>query len=234
MDLSVFVRGLALGFAIAAPVGPIGVLVIRRTLAEGRLAGLASGLGAATADGIYGFVAAFGLTFVSVFLISQQGWIRLIGGLFLLYLGVKTLRAPVAEQPVETKGFDTGACAQCGCTPQAATQPAANKSAGSGLLGNYASTFALTLTNPLTILSFAAVFAGLGVGASSGDYLSAAVLVLGVFLGSALWWLALSTGISLLRRHVSPRGLRWVNRVSGVIILGFGLAALVSLTPLFQ
>ena len=171
--LSVFARGLALGLAIAAPVGPIGVLVIRRTLAEGRLAGLVSGLGAATADGVYGFIAAFGLTLISSLLISQQGWIR--------------------------------------------------------LLGNYVSTFALTLTNPMTILSFAAVFAGLGVGAASGDYASAAILVLGVFLGSALWWLALSGAVSLLSGRVTPRGLRWVNRVSGVIILGFGVAALASL-----
>lgn len=218
MDLDVFVRGLALGLAIAAPVGPIGVLCIRRTLAEGLLAGLVSGLGAATADAIYGFIAAFGLTFIASLLISQQDAIRLVGGLFLLYLGVKTLRAPVVERA--GAGFDTA---------QPPTQPA-----GRGLLGNYASTLALTLTNPLTILSFAAVFAGLGVGAASGDYASAALLVLGVFLGSALWWLALSTAVSLLRSRVSPRGLRWVNRVSGLIILGFGLAALASLAPLFR
>jgi threonine/homoserine/homoserine lactone efflux protein len=225
--LDVFVRGLALGFAIAAPVGPIGVLVIRRTLAEGRLAGLASGLGAATADGIYGIMAAFGLTFVSSLLISQQGWIRLTGGLFLLYLGIKTLRAPVAEQPARVAGFDT-AQTPIGNHP-GGTQPAAAESYGGGLLGNYASTLALTLTNPMTILSFAAVFAGLGVGAASGDYAAAALLVLGVFLGSALWWLALSGAVSLLRSRVTPRGLRWVNRVSGLIILGFGLAALASL-----
>jgi threonine/homoserine/homoserine lactone efflux protein len=216
--LSVFVRGLALGLAIAAPVGPIGVLCIRRTLAEGRRAGLVSGLGAATADAIYGFIAAFGLTFVASFLISQQSWIRLLGGLFLLYLGVKTLRAPV----LVGRGFDT---AQTGFdTAQTPTQPT-----GAGLLGNYVSTLALTLTNPMTILSFAAVFAGLGVGAVSGDYASAASLVLGVFLGSALWWLALSAGVSLLRGCVTPRSLRWVNRVSGLIILGFGVAALASL-----
>ncbi|HSN76196.1 MAG TPA: LysE family translocator [Anaerolineae bacterium] len=227
MDLSVFVRGLALGFAIAAPVGPIGVLVIRRTLTEGRLAGVVSGLGAATADGIYGFIAAFGLTFISVLLISQQAWIRLIGGLFLLYLGVKTLRAPVAERPAA--GFDTAQTGFDTAPVGTPTQPT-----GGGLLGNYASTFVLTLTNPLTILSFAAVFAGLGVGATSGDYFSATVLVLGVFLGSALWWLVLSTAVSLLRSRVSPSGLRWVNRVSGLIILGFGLAALASLAPLFR
>jgi threonine/homoserine/homoserine lactone efflux protein len=208
MDLSVFLRGLALGLAIAAPVGPIGVLCIRRTLADGRLAGLVSGLGAATADAIYGFIAAFGLTFVSSLLINYQDMIRLVGGLFLLYLGVKTLVAPVAEQPA----------------PGLAT-PSPQR----GLLGSYASTLVLTLTNPMTILSFAAVFAGLGVGASSGNYVSAAVLVLGVFLGSALWWLALSAAVSLLRSRVTPRGLRWVNRVSGVIILGFGVAALASL-----
>jgi threonine/homoserine/homoserine lactone efflux protein len=229
VDLSVFVRGLALGFAIAAPVGPIGVLVIRRTLAEGRMAGLVSGLGAATADGIYGFIAAFGLTFISSFLISQQNWIRLLGGLFLIYLGIKTLRAPVAQRPAS--GFDTAQPGFDTAPTGTPTQPTATQS---GLSGNYASTFVLTLTNPLTILSFAAVFAGLGVGATSGDYASAAVLVLGVFLGSALWWLALSTGVSLLRSRVSPRGLRWVNRVSGLFILGFGLAALASLAPLLQ
>lgn len=232
MDLSVLARGLALGFAIAAPVGPIGVLVIRRTLAEGRLAGLVSGLGAATADGIYGFSAAFGLTFISSFLISQQNWIRLLGGLFLLYLGIKTLLAPVAERQPEAMSFGT---TQPGFNAaQTSAQPAAVPPAGDGLLANYASTFVLTLTNPLTILSFAAVFAGLGVGATSGDYASAAVLVLGVFLGSALWWLALSAAVSLLRSRFSPRGLRWVNRVSGLIILGFGLAALASLAPLFR
>lgn len=206
--IDIFVRGLALGFAIAAPVGPIGVLCIRRTLAEGRLAGLVSGLGAATADAIYGFIAAFGLTFISSLLISYQGAIRLVGGLFLLYLGSKTLVAPVAEQPAADL---------------------AASSSPRGLLANYGSTLALTLTNPMTILSFAAVFAGLGVGAASGDYASAAVLVLGVFLGSAFWWLTLSAAVSLLRSRVTPRGLRWVNRVSGVIILSFGVAALASL-----
>lgn len=206
--IDIFVRGLALGFAIAAPVGPIGVLCIRRTLAEGRLAGLVSGLGAATADALYGFIAAFGLTFISSLLISYQTAIRLVGGLFLLYLGSKTLVAPVAEQPAADL---------------------AASSSPRGLLANYGSTLALTLTNPMTILSFAAVFAGLGVGAASGDYASAAVLVLGVFLGSAFWWLALSAAVSLLRSRVTARGLRWVNRVSGVIILGFGVAALASL-----
>jgi threonine/homoserine/homoserine lactone efflux protein len=218
VDLGVFGRGLALGFAIAAPVGPIGVLCIRRTLADGRLAGMVSGLGAATADAIYGLIAAFGLTYISALLISQQSWIRLVGGLFLLFLGAKTLRAPVVERPSQSRGVATAASAGTLAQPT-----------GRGLLANYASTFLLTLTNPMTILSFAAIFAGLGVGATSNGYGQAAVLVLGVFLGSALWWLALSTAVSLLRSRVSLRGLRWVNRVSGLIILGFGLVALASL-----
>jgi threonine/homoserine/homoserine lactone efflux protein len=198
-----FVRGLIIGFSIAAPVGPIGVLCIRRTLAEGRGSGLVSGLGAATADAFYGCVAGFGLTFISNILIGQQRWIRLIGGLFLCYLGFKTFFARPARQaaPIE----------------------------GKGLVAAYTSTFALTLTNPLTILSFAAIFAGLGVAGREGNYVSAAVLVLGVFAGSALWWLLLSFGVGLFKTKLTITGLQWVNRISGIIIAGFGLVALLSL-----
>jgi threonine/homoserine/homoserine lactone efflux protein len=148
-------------------------------------------------------MAAFGLTFVASLLIDQQDWIRLLGGLFLFYLGVRTLLSEVAQQPVQ---------------------------ASRGLLGGYLSTFALTLTNPLTILSFAAVFAGLGVGSSEDNSTMAALAtVLGVFAGSALWWLALSTGVNLLRTRFSPQGLRWVNRISGLVLIGFAILALVSL-----
>jgi threonine/homoserine/homoserine lactone efflux protein len=202
MDIGFFLKGLAIGFSIAAPVGPIGVLCIRRTLADGRTAGLASGLGAATADGVYGCVAGFGLTLISDKLISQQLWFRLIGGGFLCYLGLKTLLARPAEQAAPD-GSD-------------------------GLIGAYISTFFLTLTNPLSIFAFAAIFAGLE--GASGNYVSAGALVLGVLIGSALWWLTLSTGVSLFRTKVTPHGLRWVNRISGLIITGFGLLALLSVT----
>ncbi|MBU0703616.1 MAG: LysE family translocator [Chloroflexi bacterium] len=203
MDTDFLLRGIIIGFSIAAPVGPIGVLCIRRTLAEGRAFGFASGLGAATADALYGCIAGFGLTFISSLLIGQQTWIRLIGGLFLCYLGVRTLLAEPSEQPASV--------------------------GGSGLLGAYGSTFFLTFTNPMTILSFTAVFAGLGVGNASGDYGSAAVLVLGVFIGSGLWWLLLSGIAGAFRTRFSTRTLRWVNRISGVVIVGFGLIALLSL-----
>lgn len=203
MDPSVFARGLVIGLSIAAPVGPIGVLCIRRTLAEGRLAGLVTGLGAATADAIYGAIAGFGITAIAGLLLRQQGLIRLVGGLFLCYLGVRTLLAAPAER--------------------AAT------ASGRTLLQSYGSALALTLTNPLTILSFAAIFAGLGAGTTSGSYGAAALLVLGVLLGSALWWLILSGSVSILRTRLTPAALRWVNWLSGGVLLVFGLLALASL-----
>lgn len=208
MDITFLFRGLLIGFSIAAPVGPIGVLCIRRTLAEGRLYGLVSGLGAATADATYGLVAGFGLTFISTFLMDQGIWLRFIGGLFLLYLGVRTFTShPAITSSSEGKH---------------------DKS----LLAAYASTLGLTLTNPATILSFAVVFAGLGLATGSSDYADATLLVLGVFLGSASWWLLLSGVVSLLRSRFTYRRLWWVNRVSGIIITGFGVLALISmLTP---
>lgn len=204
MDVDYFLRGLIIGFSIAAPVGPIGVLCIRRTIAYGLLSGLVSGLGAASADAIYGAVAAFGLTLVSGFLINQQIWLRVIGGLFLCYLGIRTFFALPAEDLEEA--------------PRS-----------KGLLGDYASTFILTLTNPLTILSFAAIFAGLGLADADLGRFTAVAMVVGVFLGSAGWWLLLSGGANLFRRRFNTTALQWVNRVSGVIITAFGVAALMSL-----
>lgn len=202
MDIAFLLRGLAIGFSIAAPVGPIGVLCIRRTLTEGRVFGLVSGLGAATADAVYGCVAGFGLTFISNFLISQQVWLRLIGGGFLCFLGLKTLVARPAERAAPARG--------------------------NGLVGAFASTLFLTVTNPMTIISFAAIVAGLGLAGTRGNYVSAGALILGVFIGSALWWLILSSGVGVFRGRLNPHGLRWVNWVSGAIITGFGLFALVS------
>jgi threonine/homoserine/homoserine lactone efflux protein len=135
-------------------------------------------------------------------LVSQQGGLRLIGGAFLCYLGLKTFLVKPAEQAALAKG--------------------------NGLVGAYASTFFLTLTNPMTIISFAAIFAGLGLTGASGNYVSAGVLVLGVFIGSALWWLILSGGVGVFREKLNPHGLQWVNRISGAIITGFGLFALLS------
>jgi threonine/homoserine/homoserine lactone efflux protein len=204
VDLTFVIRGLLIGFSVAAPVGPIGVLCIRRTLAQGRLCGLVSGLGAATADATYGLVAGFGLTFISTFLVDQSLWLRLVGGLFLLYLGLRIFTSHPAGASTSDGKRDKS------------------------LLGAYASTLGLTLANPATILSFAVVFAGLGLAAGSSDYADATLLVLGVFLGSASWWLLLSGAVGLLRSRFTYRGLWWVNRVSGIIITGFGVLALIS------
>jgi threonine/homoserine/homoserine lactone efflux protein len=159
-------------------------------------------LGAATADAFYGGVAAFGLTFISDLLIQQQFWLKLFGGAFLCVLGLGTLLATPSEKNVSEKR--------------------------TGILGAYGSTFLLTLTNPVTILSFAAIFAGVGLGTTVADYGSAALLVLSVFAGSALWWLILSGSVSVLRKKATPNVLRWINRISGAIILAFGIFTLVS------
>jgi threonine/homoserine/homoserine lactone efflux protein len=204
VDFAVFLRGLAIGFGIAAPVGPIGILCIRRTLADGRAVGFAAGLGAATADALYGAVAAFGLTLVSSALVGQRIWLQAVGGVFLCYLGVRTWIAAPATSAAQTRR-------------------------GPGLVTAWATTFALTVTNPTTILSFAAIFAGLGLGGGTGGYSSASIMVLGVFLGSAFWWLLLSTGVGFLRASITPAHLRWVNRGAASIITIFGLVALVSL-----
>lgn len=208
MSFDFFIRGLIIGLSIAAPVGPMGVLVIRRTLAEGRLIGFVSGLGIAAGDTIYGALGGFGLTFITSFLISGQFWLRLIGGAFLVYLGVKTLLSKPAEKAAEGAG-------------KARSLP-----------GYFISTMLLTLTNPTTIISFAAIMAGLGIGSTSGDYLSATILVTGVALGSTAWWVILTTLVSLFKNRINAAGMIWVNRLSGLIIIAFGLLALVSLFQL--
>jgi len=209
MTQGLFFKGVLMGFSIAAPVGPIGVLCIRRTLARGRLTGLLSGLGAATADAIYGSLAAFGLRLVTGALTSLGHWPHLVGGLFLIYLGVTTF----ISKPVDPSA-------------QASDSP------GRLPLGHwraYLSALALTLTNPMTIITFAGVYAGMGLTQHADSHWVAALLVLGVFTGSALWWLTLSTGVGLLRRWVNGAILRWVNRVSGVALVVFGAWSMVSL-----
>jgi threonine/homoserine/homoserine lactone efflux protein len=195
-------RGFVLGLAIAAPVGPIGLLCIGRTLNEGRVHGFVTGLGAATADAIYGAVAAFGLTSLAEVLVGYQIPIRILGGVFLVYLGIRTALA----RP----------------------RPAMQTGPSSSLPAAYASTFFLTLTNPVTILSFAAVYAGLGVGAAGWSVSSSLAIVAGVFVGSSSWWFLLSAAVSLLRDRIELVALVWINRVAGALLLAFGAAALIS------
>jgi threonine/homoserine/homoserine lactone efflux protein len=200
MDPALLARGLALGFTIAAAVGPISVLTIRRTLAHGRIYGLASGLGVALADATYAAIAAFGLTAVTSVLVGGRVLLGLVGGAFIVWLGYRTL---VSRPPAMATGTE------------AADRP--------GLVPALVSIYGLTMTNPMTILSFVGLFAGLGLAGAGGE--GAATVTLGVFLGSTLWWVVLTTGVGWLRGRLTTGGLAWINRVSGVVLVGFGIVA---------
>jgi len=199
MQAVFLIRGAIIGISIAAPVGPIGVLCIRRSLKDGMATGFMAGLGAATADAAYGAVAGFGLTAISGFMLRQRFWVGLIGGGFLCCLGLRAFLSKPAAEPAQGRG--------------------------GRILAVYASTLLLTLANPATILSFAVVFAAFGLGASI-DGAAASSLVAGVFAGSALWWLLLSGGVSLVRHRVNTRVMTAINRISGAVLLCFGVYAL--------
>jgi threonine/homoserine/homoserine lactone efflux protein len=201
MDTLLLSRGLVFGFSIAASVGPMWLLCARRTLAQGRLVGLLSGMGVATADAVYGAVAALGLTAITGLLLEHSFWLRVVGGLFLAWLGVQTIRTTPHER-----------------ASQATT----------GLLAAYLSTLGLTLTNPATILAFLAIFAGLGLAETGGSAGAALTLVLGVFVGSAVWWVLLTMILGRVRPLLSPPALRALNVTTGVLILAFGAWALLS------
>jgi threonine/homoserine/homoserine lactone efflux protein len=201
MELTIFLKGILIGFAMAVPVGPIGIMCIRKTLTDGRLRGLMIGLGAATADLLYGCIVAFGLTVISNAIAAERTWIRLVGGAFLLFLGVRTFRAPPVDPKVPVNS--------------------------SGMLRLYLYTIFLTLTNPTTIFAFIAVFAALGLG-NELTIVSASSLGIGVFIGSGLWFLFLSSSVIFFRKKLDIVGLRWVNRIAGVLIIISGVIAIVS------
>jgi threonine/homoserine/homoserine lactone efflux protein len=206
MELGFLFKGLVIGFSVAAPIGPIGVLCIRRTLAGSFVSGVTSGLGAAAADAVYGSVAAFGLTAVASFLVGQRLVLGLAGGALLCLLGYRVFVSGAARGP-----GDAGR-----------TAPAKSPDMWRGFL----STFFLTITNPMPILFFIAIFAGAGLAAPD-DYFSAGSLVVGVFAGSALWWLILCAGTDLFRQMISDRTMRIINYLAGVVIAGFGVYSIV-------
>ena len=202
MVLKGLVHGALIGFAIAAPVGPVGMMVIRRTLEGGLLRGVLAGLGAALADAFYGAIGAIGLTFVSHFLSEYGFWIRLGGGALICYLGVHTFLAPPPA------ASDTGA------PPHHARA--------------FLSTLLLGLANPTTILAFAAAFAAFGPGSYTKDYVTASVVMCSVFAGASLWWLMLTASVSLLRGRLSLNGMKWINRVAGSLLVAFGILSVLS------
>ncbi|MBV8133234.1 MAG: LysE family transporter [Alphaproteobacteria bacterium] len=201
MLLVFFLKGVAIGLIIAVPVGPVGVMCVRRTIFQGRLAGFVSGLGAATADAVFGIIAGFGLTVVADWLFGYESWLRAAGGCYLVYVGGSALASePPAKRPSQ---------------PDPET-----------LFRDYASTFGLTLINPVTIVAFLGIFAAVGLSGEEATLGRAAILVLGVWIGSLLWWSGLSFGIGLFGGSFGRRHLAWINRGSGGILLATGAVLL--------
>ena len=208
MSIYLLIEGIVIGLVVAVPVGPLGLLCINRALMMGPVCGFFSGLGVATADALAAGIAALGISLISGFLIEHQLALRFVGGLVLCYLGYKIYKTePVSQAPINNIN---------------------------GLLSAYATTLFLTLSNPVTVLSFVAIYAGWHVPSLHGRYIAAATLTVGVFTGSALWWVGLFIGLTAFHDRFSLRFLFWVHRVSGAVIAGSGVVVLLSLAPLTQ
>ena len=197
MDLELPIRGLAAGLIIAAPVGPVNLLCIRRTLEKGWKSGMVSGLGAALADTLYGAIAGFGITLAIQFLIREEFWIRLVGGILLMVIGVVYYRRP-------SRSLEAG--------PNV-----------SSVNSDFVSAFLLNVTNPTTVLSFLAVLATLGIGRQRPLW-QTSLLVAGIFCGSMIWWTILVSAANRLRSRITDRTMRWMDHVAAIAIGGFGLA----------
>ncbi len=201
MQLILFIKGFAVGVVIGSPLGPVGVLCMQRSLTKGALYGLASGMGAAAADALFGAAAAFGVSFAAQFLEREQYWFQLGGGSLLMALGLHMILA---------KWRPPGSAAEAGSLAQ-----------------DSATTFLLTISNPLTIFSLTAVFVAVGIARGTETLLGGALVTAGVYLGSALWWIVLCTGVSIFRNVMSHVFLRRVHRTSGFVMLAFGSGVLI-------
>jgi threonine/homoserine/homoserine lactone efflux protein len=197
VELGFFIKGLILGFVICVPFGPIGLLCVRRTLMDGKVAGVASVLGASVVDALYCAIAGFGVSYVSNFLTNERTILRVAGGIILIAMGIKIFFTHPAEK-----------------TPEAA---------GHGLLASFGSSFFLMLTNPLAVLVFTATFSALGIGGWEDAFVSTGMLVIGVFVGSFLWGPIFVVGVHLFSPRLTPHQLQLANRIAGVILFGFGI-----------
>jgi threonine/homoserine/homoserine lactone efflux protein len=223
--MSAFLSGLIIGFSIAAPVGPIGMLCIKRTIISGRLCGILTGFGAATADGAYGMIAAAGLTALTSALLAAGPVLKVVGALFLLYLGWKSITSATGNgaQPLGAETAPRKLHRDARAAATACTTSGENSSAESRPLGAFVSSLFLTLTNPMTILSFLAI---LGTAAPIDDSLAAKILmVTGIFIGSCVWWLILTSAVSLLKFKPGGHTLRVLNIMSGCVLIGFAILA---------
>ena len=206
MDITLLLQGIGIGFTVAASVGPISLLTVQRTLVRGWLYGFISGLGVALADALYGFIGGLGLTVVIDFFVNQRNWLRLVGGVVLVYMGLKIAFSSLNAKPAEE-----------------------NPKGKTGFISAFTSIFFLTLSNPMTILFFAALYTGTSIMQVSGSLLKAGQFGLSIFIGSSIWWLLLTGGVNLLRSRFKPEMLGWINRVTGGMIALFGVWILVGL-----
>jgi len=203
VETDLFVHGIVIGIALAAPVGPIAFMCIQRSIAHGRLHGIIAGLGIATADAFYAAVTAFGLALISDFLLARQWFFRLFGGLALIAVGLKIFFAPPPEMKVQADG--------------------------GSLLSDYSTMLALTLANPLTILFFAIIIPGFGAVISGATWINPALFVIGVFAGEMAWWVILCGSIGSMRSYLTQERLHTINRLAGLVIAAFGVVLIASL-----
>jgi threonine/homoserine/homoserine lactone efflux protein len=206
MFLNYLWQGIIVGLSASIPLGPIGVLCIQRTLNKGKISGFVSGLGAAAADGFYAIVAGFSITIIIDSLTEYQTYLRIIGGIVLLFMGYRLI---VANPGIQLRKQ--------------------LKKKGKGLFGDFISIFALTVSNPITVFVFAAVFAGFGIVEKESQFTSVLSLIFGVLLGSILWWFTLSSVVSIFRSKFKLRRMLWINRIAGVLVIIFGLFVIASI-----
>lgn len=204
MELEFLIKGLIVGFLASIPMGPVGILCIQRTINKGRFPGIISGMGSATVDAFFALVAAFGLTFIINFIEEQQFYIQLIGGAVMILLGVKIFNT----NPVK--------------------QIRRHRKRKNKLIEDYVSVLFLTLSNPLAIFLFVAAFASIGMVSSKDSSLKSWLIILGVFLGAMLWWATLTFFVDLFRKKFRLKQLWWINKIAGVLVVTFGIAAMLS------
>ncbi|MEA3444066.1 MAG: LysE family transporter [Bacteroidota bacterium] len=205
MELILIIKGLIIGISVSAPLGPIGIICLQKTLNKGVLTGFLAGMGAAFADTFYALIAGFGVSFISDFFVDQQFYLRGAGGALLIILGLKVFYTNTIKQVRR------------------------QRSSKGNIFGDFISVFFLTISNPITIIVFGAIFAGIGLAEEGANTYQAGIIVLGIFSGATLWWLTLAISINYFRHKIRLRSLWWINKIAGGIIAIIGLFFIVSL-----
>lgn len=204
MDLLIIIKGISIGIAVSAPLGPIGVLCIQRTMNKGFMSGFISGAGAAAADIVYAIIAGFSITLIKDFLLDNQMPIRIIGGLFLIFIGVKIFMSNPAKQIRKLRAK------------------------GNRYFTDFATSFLVTVSNPITIIAFGALFAGFNTVEQGTGTVDIIALIISVFIGALVWWLCLITIVSIFRKKIRLRNLLWINRITGALIVAFAIFVAIS------